>query len=139
MADDFDFLESILKPKTRADRLEEKIMKEHHTKLSPSEPLEKDPDAELSREDHKKKLLAELAAANKKLLSLKNARNHRAQEANKKLADQRVKVRKEIENIKDKLHAIAYEERADTISASDIITKGIPTNQSSLMDDTLYM
>lgn len=83
------------------------------------------PDVKAERKKEKESLSKKLKDLQGKLKKVKNVKNHRAVEQNTKKAELRSRIRKEIEDIKDKLHAIDLEE------------KGSEVTSNQLMDETL--
>jgi len=83
------------------------------------------PDVKAERKKEKEGLSKKLKDLQGKLKKVKNVKNHRAVEQNTKKAELRSRLRKEIEDIKDKLHAIDLEE------------KGSEVTSNQLMDETL--
>lgn len=79
------------------------------------------PDVAGERRKHKEELTAKLAALTKKLKATKNIKNHRMRAQNAKIAENRKKLRAQIENAKDDLYAIELEEKGGQVSSTSLV------------------
>lgn len=81
------------------------------------------PDVKAERKKEKESLLKQLHDLQVKLKKIKNVKNYKMVEQNAKKADLRSKIRKMIENVKDKLHAIDLEEKGSEVTSTQLMNE----------------
>lgn len=89
------------------------------------------PDVASERAAEKVKLEAKLKNLQKSLKKVKNVKNHKMKAANAKNHELRVKIKDEIESIKDRLYDISLEEKGAGVTSSSLVDATINSGLES--------